>query len=231
MTSKFINNIGVKLSQLNVNYFVLNLMSQYNVDHLRDKLLSFKDFADESLLLIVSFDKEFSCDQINQHLSLILDLAAQLNLTIYAVDRHLAIMTDSILGVPVIALPSTQKKHSWVYNKTLVVNEPVRSGMCYENDGDVVVTSFVSESSEIIATANIHVYGRARGKLIAGSNGDKSAFIFVLDFDAELIAIGGIYRLIDDKLPPAIQNKSVIISLDEYDRLNIVPCNSTMHGI
>jgi len=81
----------------------------------------------------------------------------------------------------------------------LLVTEPVRSGQrIFADSGDLVVVASVSSGAELIARGNIHVYGRLRGRALAGVNGDVKARIFCQGLEAELIAIAGLYRTSDD---------------------------------
>ncbi|MDF2231475.1 septum site-determining protein MinC [Albimonas sp. CAU 1670] len=78
---------------------------------------------------------------------------------------------------------------------TVLVTEPVRSGQrIYAERGDVIVVGSVSSGAEIIAHGNVHVYGRLRGRALAGVHGDASARIFCQSLEAELIAIAGLYK-------------------------------------
>lgn len=84
----------------------------------------------------------------------------------------------------------------------LIIEEPIRSGMSVVYPkGDVIITGFVSSGAEIIAGGSIHVYGALRGRAIAGSTGNARARIFCRKFEAELIAIDGLYRSADDVEP------------------------------
>jgi septum site-determining protein MinC len=83
--------------------------------------------------------------------------------------------------------------------ETVLVTEPVRSGQrIFADRGDLVVIAAVSSGAELIAHGNVHVYGRMRGRALAGVNGNRSARIFCQDLQAELIAIAGLYRTSDD---------------------------------
>jgi septum site-determining protein MinC len=81
----------------------------------------------------------------------------------------------------------------------LVVDSSVRSGqsIIFPN-GDVTVTGSVASGAELIAGGSIHVYGCLRGRAVAGSKGDLRARIFCNNFEAELLAIGGLYKTADD---------------------------------
>lgn len=76
-----------------------------------------------------------------------------------------------------------------------LVTQPVRSGQTvFADHGDLVIIGPVSSGAEVIATGNIHIYGRLRGRALAGVNGDRTARIFCHALDAELLAIAGLYR-------------------------------------
>src|SRR5215468_5880166 len=92
---------------------------------------------------------------------------------------------------------------------TLLISEPVRSGQrIFADRGDLVVVSSVSSGAELIAQGSIHIYGRLRGRALAGVNGDRTARIFCQSRVAELVAIAGLYRTSDD-LGPAVRQQRV----------------------
>jgi septum site-determining protein MinC len=65
-------------------------------------------------------------------------------------------------------------------------------------DGDVIVMGSVASGAEVIAGGSIHIYGALRGRAIAGAAGNARARIFSRKFEAELIAIDGLYKTADD---------------------------------
>lgn len=84
-------------------------------------------------------------------------------------------------------------------NGTKLVTTPVRSGQqIYVPDGDLIVTSSVSNGAELLADGNIHVYGTLRGRALAGINGNKQARIFCSSLEAELISIAGHFKVSED---------------------------------
>lgn len=98
--------------------------------------------------------------------------------------------------------------------KTLVINKPLRSGQSiYAKGSDLVVIGMVSKGAEIIADGNIHVYGPLRGKAIAGASGDTQALILTTQLDPELLAIAGVYRVVETDLPKELHNHSAKIEL------------------
>lgn len=77
-----------------------------------------------------------------------------------------------------------------------IITEPVRSGQqIYADGGDLVVLGTVSPGAEVIADGCVHVYGPMRGRAIAGARGDESARVFCRKFEAELVAVAGIYSV------------------------------------
>lgn len=106
-------------------------------------------------------------------------------------------------------------------SSALVITKPLRSGQrVYARHTDLVVIGMVSQGAEVIADGNIHVYGPLRGKAMAGARGDTSARIFTTQLDAELLAVAGVYRVVEDKLEGALHNQPALIRL-EGDALRI----------
>lgn len=104
----------------------------------------------------------------------------------------------------------------------MVINRPLRSGQrIYARNTDLIVIGVVSQGAEVIADGNIHVYGPLRGKAMAGARGDTTARIFTTQLDPELLAIAGVYRVIETQLDKALHNQPSIVHLDN-DTLNIV---------
>lgn len=85
---------------------------------------------------------------------------------------------------------------------SLLIDEPIRSGQCIAYPrGDVIVVGSVASGAEIVAGGSIHIYGALRGRAIAGSTGNPKARIFCRKFEAELLAIDGLYKTADDVDP------------------------------
>ena len=82
---------------------------------------------------------------------------------------------------------------------SLLVETPVRSGQSIMNaDGDVIILGSVASGAEVIAAGSIHVYGALRGRALAGAYGNENARVFCRRFEAELIAVGGYYKVTED---------------------------------
>lgn len=98
---------------------------------------------------------------------------------------------------------------------TLVIKRQLRSGQrVYARNSDLIIIGAVGRGAEIIADGNIHVYGPLRGKAIAGAKGNTQARIFTSQLDAELLAIAGIYRLIDADFNQSLIKQPVIVELE-----------------
>ncbi|PSC05400.1 septum formation inhibitor MinC [Alsobacter soli] len=92
---------------------------------------------------------------------------------------------------------------------SLVIPESVRSGQqIYFPRGDVTVIGAVQFGAEIVAGGTITVHGALRGRAIAGVSGNAKARIFCRRFEAELLAVDGVYRTTDD-VDPALIGKPV----------------------
>jgi septum site-determining protein MinC len=102
----------------------------------------------------------------------------------------------------------------------LVQTTPVRSGQqVYAENRDLTVVTAVGAGAEVIADGSIHIYGPLRGRALAGAQGNETARIFCREFHAELVAIAGHYKVLED-IPRELRGKAVQIWLDS-EQLNI----------
>lgn len=105
---------------------------------------------------------------------------------------------------------------------TLLIEQPVRSGQSiFHPKGDVIVMGSLGSGAEVVAGGSIHVYGALRGRAIAGMAGAQHTRIFCRKFEAELVAIDGLYQAADDG-DPALRGRSVSVHLDK-DTLVFTP--------
>ena len=112
-------------------------------------------------------------------------------------------------------LPPTSSQPAAPAPNTKLVQQAVRSGQrVMARGGDMVVLAAVNAGAEIIAEGNIHVYAPLRGRALAGVSGDTRARIFCYQFEAELVAIAGNYRVFDDGPPKELRGKAVQVFLD-----------------
>jgi len=103
----------------------------------------------------------------------------------------------------------------------LVQKTPVRSGQqLYAENRDLTVLSTVGAGAEVISDGSIHIYGALRGRALAGARGNADARIFCREFHAELVAVAGHYKVMEE-VPKELRGKAVQIWLDQ-DELKIV---------
>ena len=91
---------------------------------------------------------------------------------------------------------------------------PVRSGQqVYADNRDLTVLTAVGAGAEVIADGSIHIYGPLRGRALAGAQGNAAARIFCREFHAELVAVAGHYKVLED-IPKDLRGKAVQVWLD-----------------
>ena len=96
----------------------------------------------------------------------------------------------------------------------LVQRTPVRSGQqVYADNRDLTVLSAVGAGAEVIADGSIHIYGALRGRALAGAQGNEDARIFCREFHAELVAVAGHYKVLED-IPKELRGKAVQVWLE-----------------
>jgi len=121
---------------------------------------------------------------------------------------------------PAPAKPATPSKAGPDPNPGLVQSLPVRSGQqVYADNRDLTVLAAVGAGAEVIADGSIHIYGALRGRALAGAQGFEQARIFCREFHAELVAIAGHYKVLDE-VPKDLHGKPVQVWL-EQDELRI----------
>jgi len=140
----------------------------------------------------------------------------------FAVQSGLAILAD-IKAEPTETSSKTSAPAPTHYAK--LITQPVRSGQqIYAKNSDLIVIASVSPGAELLADGNIHIYGRLKGRALAGVTGNQHTHIFCQNLEAELVAIAGHYWLSEDlqNLQETPNNGSVQIFL-EQERLQIKP--------
>ena len=92
---------------------------------------------------------------------------------------------------------------------------PVRSGQqVYADNRDLTVLSSVGAGAEVIADGSVHIYGPLRGRALAGAQGNEKARIFCREFHAELVAVAGHYKVLED-IPKELYGKAVQVWLED----------------
>jgi septum site-determining protein MinC len=102
----------------------------------------------------------------------------------------------------------------------MVHTTPVRSGQqVYAQQRDLTICAAVGAGAEVIADGSVHIYGPLRGRALAGALGNTNARIFCREFHAELVAVAGNYKVLDE-VPANLLGKAVQVWLDN-DKLHI----------
>lgn len=142
------------------------------------------------------------------------ELAANAIETGWALLRPSAAPRAPQTNIPVEVNPEQPVKLNPVQSHLLLIDKPVRSGqqIC-SLEGDVVVLQHTSAGSELLAAGSVHVYGSLRGRVLAGILGDTNARIFCQKLEAELVAIAGRYRLLDEVDTP-LKGRAAMIYLN-----------------
>lgn len=123
-------------------------------------------------------------------------------------------LTSSPETASIPTKPAPKATHITSYH-----DEILRTGQCLVQDhGDIILNAGINSGSEVIASGNIHIYGSARGRVIAGAGGNFAARIFCHSLEAELISIAGTYCVADD-IPQHVAKKPVHIYLNDNQEL------------
>jgi len=76
----------------------------------------------------------------------------------------------------------------------MLIRKTLRSGVSIKYHGHVVVDGDVNPGSEIIASGSIYVWGKLRGSVHAGLDGDEDQVVCSLDFNPIKLRIANIER-------------------------------------
>lgn len=104
----------------------------------------------------------------------------------------------------------------------MIVRQNVRSGQqIYAKNADLIVVGSVGNGAEVIADGSIHIYGKLRGRALAGASGNKGSSIFCQSLEAELVSVAGNYW-VSDAIEKSLWQQSGIVKLDQ-EQLTIEP--------
>lgn len=102
---------------------------------------------------------------------------------------------------------------------SMIYDQMLRSGQSINHVGsDLILTNSVNNGAEVITDNNLHIYGRAQGRLVAGATGDKDARIFCQRFNPSLVSVAGTYCL-HDNIPEEVIDKPVQVRFVEGEGL------------
>jgi septum site-determining protein MinC len=106
--------------------------------------------------------------------------------------------------------------------------EVLRTGqrLVIEN-GDLILMADMNSGAELISAGSIHVYGTARGRLMAGVTGALNVHIFCQRLEAELVSVSGTFCVAED-IPTEMIGKAVYISLSSEGTLEFNLINPSL---
>jgi len=101
-------------------------------------------------------------------------------------------------------------------NNVKVYKGNIRSGQqIYSEEHDhLIVLGSVHSGGEVLADGDIHIYGKCKGRALAGLTFPSSR-IFAHTFDPELVCIHRTFRTMGDEEWMEFRGKAVMVSLDE----------------
>jgi septum site-determining protein MinC len=88
----------------------------------------------------------------------------------------------------------------------LFIKKTIRSGTSIKSLGNIFVDGDVNPGGEIISSGSIYVWGKLRGSVEAGAEGDESAVVCAMEFDPIKMRIDK-YTLKENKLLRRFRNK------------------------
>ncbi len=103
--------------------------------------------------------------------------------------RNLGLETTLVAQAEQLDTPEISPEEAGVPG--VLINHTLRSGRTVRSSGHVVVCGDVNPGAEIIAGGSIIIWGRLRGTVHAGANGDESAVVCALDLAPTQLRIAG----------------------------------------
>jgi len=133
-----------------------------------------------------------------------------------------AVRREAVAAAPAVAEPAVASRSPAApaaaaasSSVGLIQAAPVRSGQqIYADNRDLTVLTTVGAGAEVIADGSVHIYGPLRGRALAGAQGNAKARIFCREFHAELVAIAGRYKVLED-IPKELRGKPVQVWLED----------------
>lgn len=133
-------------------------------------------------------------------LSYLRDLLSEQGITLWAVlsNSPLTEQTAQTLGMEIRLAkvrPEPEEKPAattfYEGGEAILVRRTLRSGFSLQHPGSVIVIGDVNAGAEVIAGGDVVVWGRLRGVVHAGAEGDENAVVCALDLSPTQIRIAG----------------------------------------
>lgn len=155
---------------------------------------------------LVAFDRLLDARQLQEIAEALAE--AQLQLKLINTSRRQTAVAAATLGYSVqqgsaaIGHESSSKEKGKVLAEPLYLKTTVRSGVEIRHPGTVVILGDLNPGSSVIARGDILVWGRLRGVVRAGADGNLKSAIVALQMEPALIRIANLVARGPEK-PPA----------------------------
>jgi septum site-determining protein MinC len=131
-------------------------------------------------------------------LSNLRDMLSERGISLWAVlsESPLTEQTAQNLGLATriskpARIPARETAEEPPTNGPLWIQQTVRSGQKITHEGNVVILGDVNPGAEILAGGSVIVWGRLRGVVHAGAQGDKEAVVCALELSPTQLRIAG----------------------------------------
>jgi septum site-determining protein MinC len=122
--------------------------------------------------------------------------------------------------------PARQSVSNPVGGSTIMVQKTMRSGTKVSSNGHVIVLGDVNPGAEIVAQGSVVVWGRLKGGIYAGSEGDESAVVCAIEMNPIQLRIGDFTAVIQNRK----RNLQPEIARILHSQLIIEPWNTKEGG-
>lgn len=130
--------------------------------------------------------------------------------------------TAQLLGLATrISKPRPEETHKLAVDDlgeetALFLERTLRSGVRIEFPGHVVILGDVNPGAEVVAEGNIIIWGRLRGTVHAGANGNRKAIVCALEFSPMQLRIAD---QTSAAMKPQTQSKPQIARINQFGSL------------
>lgn len=105
--------------------------------------------------------------------------------------------TARLLGINIlnsqnVSLSSPKTTSTQTFLSGAFIQKPIRSGQTLHYPGHVTIIGDIHPGACVSAEGSILVWGKVKGEVHAGTNGDTNAFIIAFDFSHARLSIAGI---------------------------------------
>ena len=136
-------------------------------------------------------------------LSTLRDRLSDFNVSLWAVLSNSSVTenTARVLGLATqIAKPKTERLIKSIESpiggeNAVVVQKTIRSGSKIVSNGHVIVIGDVNPGGEIIAGGSVIIWGKCRGVISAGADGNENALVCALELSPTQLRIAGIIAI------------------------------------